>query len=183
MRRNKNLNQLLENNDSKQLRSSAQAQGAVRPGSGRGAPRRSAPDSWRSAPPSRGRQGTSDSLTFVRLVRFSSNLDHRLVMVWDEMVVVHAKARNNRDINAANIEISRESMIDKNGAATAGSSREPYLIVKKLLIDGAATCGYDVPMRPCWLCLRCGLRAMILLQVSMILIGDKIESVTLKWDS
>ncbi|KAI3764018.1 hypothetical protein L2E82_14018 [Cichorium intybus] len=32
----------------KKLRSSAQEQGAVRPGSGRGAPRRSAPDSWRS---------------------------------------------------------------------------------------------------------------------------------------
>ncbi|KAI3721559.1 hypothetical protein L2E82_32575 [Cichorium intybus] len=57
-------------------------------------------------------------LTFVWLVRFSSNLDHRLVMVWDKMVVVHAKARNNRDLNAASIQISRESLIDKNGVVS-----------------------------------------------------------------
>ncbi|KAI3751693.1 hypothetical protein L2E82_22784 [Cichorium intybus] len=37
-------------------------------------------------------------------------------LVWDKMVVVHAKARNNRDLNAASIQISRESDKDKNGA-------------------------------------------------------------------
>ncbi|KAI3750363.1 hypothetical protein L2E82_20997 [Cichorium intybus] len=38
-----------------------------------------------------------------------------------QMVVVHAKARNNRDLNAASIQISRESMIDKNGAISRAS--------------------------------------------------------------
>ncbi|KAI3766017.1 hypothetical protein L2E82_16065 [Cichorium intybus] len=35
-----------------------------------------------------------------------SNLDHRLVMVWDKMVVVHVKARNNRELNAASIQVT-----------------------------------------------------------------------------
>ncbi|KAI3700888.1 hypothetical protein L2E82_45529 [Cichorium intybus] len=49
--------------------------------------------------------------------------------VWDKMVVVHAKARNNRKFNAASIQmplkrqyqISRESAIDKNGAISRES--------------------------------------------------------------
>ncbi|KAI3708893.1 hypothetical protein L2E82_38441 [Cichorium intybus] len=39
-----------------------------------------------------------------------------------QMVVVHAKARNNRDLNAASIQISRESVKDNNGAISREST-------------------------------------------------------------
>ncbi|KAI3698830.1 hypothetical protein L2E82_42685 [Cichorium intybus] len=60
--------------------------------------------------------------------------------------------------------LTRESRQQRDLPVSHGNSgltREPYL-------TGAAF----------GLCLRCGLRAMLLLQVSMILVGDKIESVT-----
>ncbi|KAI3788361.1 hypothetical protein L2E82_01123 [Cichorium intybus] len=90
----------------------------------------------------------SKMLTFVWLVRFSSNLDHRLVMVWDKMVVVHAKARNNRNVNAASIQVNtfEETRPDKPCGLRAMSPMRPSGY------DSGAAFG---------LCLRCSLRAMI----------------------
>ncbi|KAI3690032.1 hypothetical protein L2E82_48007 [Cichorium intybus] len=160
-------------------------------------------------------------LTFVWLVRFSSNLDHRLVMVWDKLVVVHAKASNDRKINAASIQVDmasrdendkcknickRQDQISRN----SGLTREPWFtLMSQTYIDnsglthGAASRGYDIGcyiqlVRPIWLrydytemvqlySYDTGLlnpdssyRLLMSLQVSMILIGDKIESVTLE---
>ncbi|KAI3680265.1 hypothetical protein L2E82_50490 [Cichorium intybus] len=56
--------------------------------------------------------------------------------VWDEMVVVHAKARNNRDLNAASIQISRESDKDKNGAVSQSILMvRQYQISRESIID------------------------------------------------
>ncbi|KAI3750646.1 hypothetical protein L2E82_21360 [Cichorium intybus] len=144
----------------------AQDQGGVRPGAVRlipGAVRLQAG----------ARQGTSDSLTFVWLVRFSSNLDHRLVMAWDKMVVVHEKARNNRDLNAASIQVDMASR-DENDQCKNICKRQDQISRCHEVACKATKLGCEI--------LRdiCSYRLLMSLQVSMLLIGDKIKSVTLE---
>ncbi|KAI3765432.1 hypothetical protein L2E82_15465 [Cichorium intybus] len=82
--------------------------------------------------------------------------DPTIGLVWDKMVVVHAKARNNRDLNTASIQvetasrdendkyedickrqyqISRESEIDKNGAISRESIIDKNGAVSQTYID------------------------------------------------
>ncbi|KAI3691259.1 hypothetical protein L2E82_49523 [Cichorium intybus] len=88
----------------------------------------------------------------LRATVHKSRLDRRPVQA---IGAVETASRDEND-KCKNI-CKRQYQISRN----SGLTREPYL-------TGAAF----------GLCLRCGLRAMILLQVSMILVGDKIESVT-----
>ncbi|KAI3738871.1 hypothetical protein L2E82_29094 [Cichorium intybus] len=77
--------------------------------------------------------------------------------VWDKMVVVHAKARNNRELNAASIQIETASR-DENDKCKDICKRQYQISRESEKDKNGAPYGYDSGLlNPNW----CGLRAMI----------------------